>query len=383
VRLVAGRLEERSFDLQAFVPDPLPPKIDHRKLLLDVHPEVLVATRELARLDGIAHWMPDPYLLLYTLLAREAKMSSRIENTIASIEEVSGVELNPKNATNDARLINNYVKAMRLGMDSPLPVCKRLILDMHRSLLEGVRGEDKTPGRFRDNQVVIGDEQLPPSEARFVPPPPGPLLVDAVDRWEKFVNSADPILPEIVTIAISHYQFEAIHPFRDGNGRIGRAIANLSLCKGPTGVLSRPLVYVSGFIDKHRQAYYDLLLRVSTKGDWASWVRFFCGALAAEARDSSERIRRVLDLRSDYIRRVSKPKDSASLARLVDFLFQHPVLNIAKAAELLGLRVQSAARIVARLEERGVITETTAKDYGRSWAARELLAIIEDENEPT
>jgi Fic family protein len=383
VRVVGGRLDERVVELKAFVPNPLPPDLDLSTFIFDVHADVLEATRELSRLDGIAHSLPDPYLLLFPLLLREAKMSSRIENTVASIEEVAVTGSFPYKAPDEAREIRNYITAMRHGMDSPLPVCKRLILEMHRLLLDGTRGDDKAPGRFRDGQVVIGDESRSPDQARFVPPPPGQTLLDLIDRWEIFVNTKHDALNEIIKIAMAHYQFEAIHPFRDGNGRIGRAIANLSLCKAPTPVISRPLVYVSGFFDKHRQDYYKLLLRVSTNGDWVSWVRFFCRAFVSEAKDSADRIRRLLDLRDDYIKRVSKPKDSASLTRLVDGLFRAPLMRIAEAASLLGVQPRAASRLVGRLQERGILTEITGKDHGRVWAAKELLAIVDRELEPS
>lgn len=382
IRVVGGRLDERSVDLQAFVPHPLPPKVKTREFLAETQADVLLATSELARLDGLSHWLPDPHLLLFPLFLREAKMSSRIENTVSSIEEVTLAGTNPALATDDAREIRNYVSAMRHGMDSPLPMCRRLLLEMHRILLESTRGEDKTPGYFRTGQVIIGDEFRSPAEARFIPPPAGRELSESLDQWERFVNTPEPELPTVVAVALAHYQFEAIHPFRDGNGRIGRAAASLSLCKSPKPLLSRPFVYVSGYFDKHRQHYYDLLLRVSTHGDWSSWTRFFCQALASEAVDSASRIKRLIDLRDDFVKRVSKPKDSAALPLLINLLFQHPVVSINKAAELLTIPPQSALRLVNRLVDRGILTEITGKNYGRSWSARELLAVIDDESEP-
>ena len=254
------------------------------------------------------------------------------------------------------------------------------MLEMHATLLEGVRGNDKGPGQFRNGQVIIGDENSPAEDARFVPPPPGPHLADCLDRFEKFVNDSSHSLPPLVAIAMAHYQFECIHPFRDGNGRIGRAIAAIQMCKGPEPLLRRPFVYISGFFDRFRSEYYDLLLRVSTHGDWTSWVRLFLSAVAAEARESASRVRRILELRDDYRSRITRRRASILLHRFIDHLVASPMITTRRAADLLGIAPQAAQRHINELQSKNILEETTGSNYGRIWAARELLRIIDDES---
>ncbi len=375
-----GAPESIRVEGKAFVPNPLPPKnIAWESTLGQLMPQLLRATHELARLDGLASNLENPHLLLYPLLLREAKLSSRIENTIASAEEVVLMEAGEILTSTDAEELRNYIDAVNYGIKSPLPVCNRLIQEMHQLLMRNVRGADKQPGQFRDMQAMIGRDGQGLATARFVPPPPGALLVQGMNDLEKFINDNDGTIPQLVRSAMAHYQFEAIHPFRDGNGRIGRAIAALSLCKGPSAPMSKPFVYLSGYFDAHRQSYYDHLLMVSVEDAWSAWIAFYLEAVADEAASSHLRVRKLLELRRSYIERVTEPRSSSLLPRIVDELFKRPWLRTPILAERLGISAQAAQRQIDRLVERKIVEQATQRDYKRIWVAREILGIIEEE----
>jgi Fic family protein len=367
----------------AFVPNPLPPQFsdqERRVFLGTLIDEIGMATEALARLDGAARGLKNPHLLLYPLMLRDAQLSSKIENTIATAEEVVLAEAGRENLRDEAREVANYVAALNHGVNSELPLCNRLIRDMHKKLMSGVRGEDKRPGEFRTIQVMIGKKGQTIADARFVPPPPGEHLRACLDSFERFLNSTSHGLPQIVAIALAHYQFECIHPFEDGNGRIGRALAALSLCKEPRPVLQKPFVYVSAYFERHQDEYYERLLRVSTNGEWMEWVRFFLSALTEEAGDTLGRIKKVLDLHAELMAIVRVPKASAVVPQLIDDLFGRPWTNAARAAQRLGIKPQAAQRHIDRLAEAGIIEEVTGGNYNRLWVFKRLLQIIEEEN---
>lgn len=377
------RLESKGW---AFVPNPLPPMLD-ATMRADVYGSLSFVMEELGRLDGLARSLQNPHLLLYPLALREAKLSSQIENTIASAEEVVLAEAMEARSKSEAVEVLNYIHALNMAMDSELPISNRLICEMHLLLLQNVRGDDKQPGQFRNIQVFIGGDGQGLEQARFVPPPPGETLAACMNDLERFINDTRHRLPPLVAIAMAHYQFEAIHPFRDGNGRIGRAVAALSLCKGPMPILLKPFVYFSDFFERNRQEYYDHLLRVSTHGDWKGWIEFFLQAAKQQATDASARIRRVLELRAEYVRRVTEPKASSLLVQLVDALFARPAVTTSDVAAILRIKPQAAQRHIDRLVEKRIIEEATGKSYGRIWIARGLLRLIEaddpNQEEPT
>lgn len=371
----------------AFVPNPLPPNLDRIRFLGQISDALLAATANLARLDGLARTLINPHLLLHPFGLREAKLSSKIENTIASAEEVALVEAGRPPAHGDAIEVWNYVRALEHGLRSSLPLCNRLIREMHRILMEGVRGQEQQPGEFRSVQNFIGRDGDTLATARFVPPPPGAELQRAMDAFEAFLNDRDHAWPPVVAIAMAHYQFESIHPFRDGNGRVGRLIAALSFCEGEGAVVSKPLVYVSAFFERHRREYYDRLLGVSLRGEWREWVEFFLTAVAAQADDALRRAQRLLDLRAAFVERVTEARASALLPKLIDHLFDRPAVTTASVAVHLGLRPQAAQRHIDRLAEKGILHEATGGTYNRVWVATELIEIVEaddatEENPP-
>ncbi len=382
-RVVGTKIEHFEQVGLAFVPDPLPPKLSdqqRREFLGSLIDEIGSATEGLARLDGAARGLKNPHLLLYPLMLRDAQLSSKIENTIATAEEVVLAEAGRENLRDEAREVANYVASLNHGLKSDLPLCNRLIREMHKALMSGVRGDEKRPGEFRNIQVMIGKKGQTLESARFVPPPPGQHLRSCLDAFERFLNSTTHGLPQIVAIALAHYQFECIHPFEDGNGRIGRAIAALSLCKEPCPVLEKPFVYVSAYFERHQDEYYERLLRVSTDGDWMGWVRFFLNALAEEAADTLKRINRVLDLHAELMAIVRVPKASAVVPQLIDGLFTRPWTNAAHASKLLGIKPQAAQRHIDKLAQAGIIEEVTGGTYNRLWLFKKLLQIIEEKN---
>jgi Fic family protein len=359
---------------QAFVPDPLPPKLDLERFIGRLYPDLAAAESSLARLDGVAGTMVNPELLLRPLRMREAKLSSQIENTLASAEEIALVDAGRPVARHEGREVWNYLRALEHGLASPLPLCNRLIKEMHAILMEGVRGEDKGPGEYRKVQNYIGTDGATLQHARFVPPPPA-HVGQAMDDLERFLNTRSEQLPWLLATAMAHYQFECIHPFRDGNGRLGRLLIALSMCKA--GVLARPLVYISAYFEQHRQIYYDLLLRVSARGDWEEWVRFFCTGISTQAEDGIARSRRLRDLRDHFRKQLSARRASALSLILVDHLFQRPAVTNAGVCELLSVTPPTAQLHIDSLVSKGILTEITGGSYGRVYMAKSILSIIE------
>lgn len=370
----------------AFVPDPLPPQIDRDQFIGRVSEELLAAQSELSKLEGTVGSLPSPELLLRPFRLREAKLSSRIENTVASVEEVALAAAGRAPQRDEVSEVRNYVDALEHGLSSDWPLGNRLFCEMHEILLRNVRGDDKRPGQFRDGQVYIGDDTRGFTAARFVPPPPGEPLLRCMRDYEQFLNpdayanSDRPTrtrYPRLIEIAMAHYQFEAIHPFNDGNGRLGRLIVAISLCRD--GLLARPIVYVSAYFERNRQRYYDLLLRVSTHGDWESWTRFFCEAVAAEARDAIVRAGRLRNLRQRYLDAVTSKRASALTPRLIDYLFVQPAVRTSHVAEHLGISTPAAQGHINKLVEKNILQEATGSNYGRIYVARGILGAVEDD----
>ena len=362
-----GRLVPASGVL-AFVPDPLP-----RELPLDSGVVYLLdqASQAVARLDGVGEALPDPGLLIAPFLRREAVLSSRIEGASASVTDVCAAEATDA-PRGDAREVVNCVSALRHGADrlGELPICVRLARELHEVLLAGVHGQDRRPGEIRTTQVWIGAPAI--GDASFVPPPPD-LLGGLLGDWETFVHDEAP-LPPLVRCALMHYQFEAIHPFRDGNGRIGRLLIPLLLME--RGVLRHPLLYLSAWFERHRQRYYDELYAVSATGDWTPWLRFFLEGVREQAADAMSRTRSIRDLQEDYRRRLLETGASANVLQLADALFTSPVITRPLVAAKLDVTYAGARLIVDRLVEAGVV-QPWLDTRPRLFVARELLDLLE------
>ena len=359
----------------AFVPPPLPPVLEFDASLVTTLSE---ADRALGRLAGVGSSLPNPYLLITPFLRREAVLSSRIEGTQATLSELVLFEAIPgtRAGINDVGEVANYVQALEMGIApyQPLPLSLRLIRDLHGVLMTHVRGQERTPGEFRTSQNWIGPPGALINNSTFVPPPPHEML-QALDRLERYLHaSAD--LPPIVRLALIHYQFEAIHPFLDGNGRVGRLLMSLLLHHWQ--VLPQPLLYVSAFFEGHRNDYYRLLLETSTQSAWQPWISFFATAVADQATDALTRSGRLLDLREVYRARLVGARTSSLPLRLVDELFMRPAITIGRAQEALGVTWRSAQLIVEKLVQARIVEEMTRQARNRVYLAREIIGLLEE-----
>ncbi|MFT5422800.1 MAG: Fic family protein [Phycisphaerales bacterium] len=326
--------------------------------------------RALGRLDGLDAGSP----VLRPIWLREARSSSAIENTVATAEEVALVASGLEFEHSAPREVHNNLRALEHGLASSLPLSRRLLLEMHGLLLEGVRGGEARPGEFRGGPVYIGNASRGFSAARFVPPP-AQEIERLIANHERFVNDPPEGFGELLAIGIAHYQFEAIHPFRDGNGRLGRLLISHGLCKH--GLLSRPLVSVSAYIDAHRPRYYELLLRVSTHGDWAAWLAFIVDAVSHEATDAARRSGLLTALRADYLRRLGESRVTERMEPLIDALFERPATTAGLIASSMGVTDATARRYIDRFVGAGVLIEVTGKGYAKRYIASEIIELIE------
>ena len=358
----------------AFLPTPAP-----RTLFLDP-PTIRLLSRadhRLGTLSGAASRLLNPHLISAQMLRREAILSSRIEETIATPEQIALFELGGESRTADAREVGNFVRAMEHAIgavESGDPITTRLILATHKILMNGVRGGRERPGEFRTVQNYIGrstDIHL----ARFVPPPhlELPLLLSDLER---LMNEDAEELPTLVRIAIAHYQFEAIHPFRDGNGRIGRLLVTLMLVR--EGLLPGPLLPLSSAFDQRRDAYVDHLLQVSRAGDWSSWIRYFLESVIISAEEAMGLVKALDDLRAAMHSQLQSARSSALLIKLADSLFERPATSIGAAGKLLEVTSASASAIITKLVNVGMLTEITGRTRDRVYVARRILAVMSD-----
>lgn len=372
----SGELVKTVEGLWAFVPNPLPPHFDFGPMTIK---KLSLADLALGELKGIGQMLPNAHLLIAPFLRREAVLSSRIEGTIASLDQLILFEVEPSRDSGnpDVGEVANYVTAMEYGLErlNQLPVSLRLIRELHEKLLTGVRGQDRRPGEFRKSQNAIGQRGRPVEEARYIPPPVAEMT-QALSDFELFIHEPSD-LPFLVQLALVHYQFEAIHPFLDGNGRIGRLLLSLLLCE--KGYLTQPLLYISGFFEKNRDRYIDSLLRVSQEGDWVGWVDFFLEGVAEQSSDVVERSGLLIALRQQYRERAQTARASALTLQLVDELFQTPGLTIPGAQARLGVTYASALRGVERLVALGILKEVTGQQRNRVYLAPEILSIINSE----
>jgi len=353
----------------AFVPPPLPP--DWRP-----GPATLMrlseADQAVGRLAGSGQTMANPHLLIRPFARKEAVLSSKIEGTRSEYEDAVLFELEPsKSQAPDANEVQNYIDAMSHGLArlGELPLTRRLFCEIHEKLLASGRGQHRSPGHFRRNQVWIGAEGLGIESARFVPPPV-PEMKRAFDRLERFLNEP-PQLPLLIRLALVHYQIEAIHPFEDGNGRIGRLLITLMLCK--EGVLPLPLLYLSAYFEKHRQEYYDLLLAVSREEAWDRWVAFFLDGVVTQANDGIQRSIKLGELRDSYHRKLHGTRSTSLLLRLVDRLFERPATSAPVAAGFLEVTHTSSMKYLRQLEALGIVVEVTGAPRDKVFVAREII----------
>ena len=359
-----------------FDPDPLPPSLH-----LDVNTVNLLATAERAvgELNGIGRMLPNPHLLIRPFLRREAVLSSRIEGTVTNLKQLLLFEAEPTNRSSspDVQEVINYVRAMEYGLKrlENLPVSLRLIREVHEQLMEGVRGQSKSPGEFRIIQNYIAGPSQSIQQARYVPPPVTEMS-QALADLERFMHSSSDT-PFLIQLALIHYQFEAIHPFEDGNGRIGRLLLSLLMCERE--YLSQPLLYLSGYLERNRDTYMDCLLRVSQRCDWLSWISFFLEGVSSQAKDAISRTGQLLNLWQDYRSRLQAARSSSLTLQLVDLLFTTPAVTAPYVQYELGVTQASARRTIERLEKDGILQEATGQRRNRVYIATEVFSILDAE----
>jgi len=355
-----------------FIPAPLPSEIPY-----DPHLVLALSRADaaLSELSGLGRHIINPHLLIASYIRKEAVLSSRIEGTRAGIADLLLDDLeSPDNESDnvDIREVQNYVTALEYGIDrlNSLPLSLRLVREIHGCLMEGVRGGNATPGEFRRSQNWIGPAGSTLADAPFVPPPADEML-DCLAKWELFLQDRGSF-PELIQCALLHEQFEAIHPFLDGNGRIGRLLVTLFLIE--RGRLSQPLLYMSAYIEAHRQEYYDLLQRVRIYGDWNSWLHYFLRGVEETSKQAVQQASALMDLREQPHAEVrSKPKAAA----LIDPLFTNPYMTVSRAAELLQVSLPTARQVVKALEELRVLQEVTGRAWGKTYVALRILKLIE------
>jgi Fic family protein len=370
----SGKLVQTTNGYCAYVPNDLPPILEWDTELVS---QLSRSDLAMGTLSGLGETLPNPHLLIYPFIRREAVLSSRIEGTQSSLSDLLLFEATQVEKQRDVREVQNYVYAMEYGLKrlNELPLSLRFIRELHGILMEGVRGEHSTRGEFRQSQNWIGTDGATLNEATFVPPPVAEMQA-CLGQLEKFFHS-DTKLPPLVQVAMVHYQFETIHPFLDGNGRIGRLLVTLLLCQ--KNVLTKPLLYLSAFFEQHRQEYYELLLKVSQTGEWREWIVFFLKAVTEQSEDAVSRSRRLLELLRGYSQTAREKHLTPTSGQLVELIFMKPVLNVKTAQEFLKVSYPSAQNAISSLEEVGILTEITGRRRDKAYAANEILKALGEE----
>ncbi|MBD3278239.1 MAG: Fic family protein [Candidatus Aegiribacteria sp.] len=334
------------------------------------------ADRAVSELAGVARTLPNPHLLIGPFMRQEAVISSKIEGTQASFSDLLYFEAAriKEDQVPDVREVANYVKAMEYGLSrlNDLPMSLRLIKELHSILMNEVRGYKSTPGEFRRSQNWIGPPGCLLSGASYVPPPVNEMK-DALSDLESYFHS-ETDTPPLIKLAMIHYQFESIHPFLDGNGRIGRLLTSLQLVA--YDLLPQPLLYLSAFFEQNRDQYYDLLLDVSRKGEWENWIMFFLHAVEVQSKDAVARSDRLLDLWQGYRDRLQEARASALLLQLVDYLFEFPAVTNPMATKKLGVTPRSTQLNIDKLIASGILEEITGQKRNRMYVAKEIINII-------
>ena len=371
---------------RAFLPAPLPPA---PPVQMDGELPALLsqADRVLGRLDGSIQTLPNPELFVLMYVRKEAVLSSLIEGTQSSLQDVLEAEarvLAPKRRESAGEVVN-YIRAMYAGLArlDELPVSVRLIREIHRELLRGVRGSHPslTPGELRRSQNWIGPSGCTINEAVFVPPPPD-LAPDALGKLEQFWHRDDD-MPPLLKIGLVHAQFETIHPFLDGNGRIGRLLITFLLTEKE--ILQKPALYLSHYFRRHQQTYYDLLQSVRDTGDWESWLAFFLRGVNAVSIEATETSRRILDLREEHRAVVTERfgRAAGNGHRALDRLYERPIVSVSEIQEIIGQSYPAANDLVSRLVEANVLREITGQTRNRAFAYQSYINLFSDAPLPT
>lgn len=373
----AGRYAMQPGGYRAFLPRSLPP--DPPLQMSDTLLQALsLADQALGRLDGAADILPDPDLFVFMFVRKEAVLSSEIEGTRATLIDVLEYEAGHvrQGRAQDALEVVNYIQALNHGLRriGEIPVSQRLIREIHAELMRGVRGSNRQPGEFRTTQNWIGRPHATLSEADFVPPPPH-HLPESLGTFERFLHLQDR-LPVLLRVGLAHAQFETIHPFLDGNGRIGRLLISLLLCE--RGVLRRPLLYLSNFFRREQVRYYERLQAVRDRGDWEGWLAFFLQGVAEVAGSAAATARQVLALRERHRQDIAQQLGARAGRgqQLLDALFRRPVIDVRSVAEATSLTYAAANQLTAEFERLGVLVETTGQRRHRRFSYAPYLQLF-------
>ncbi len=368
----SGTYIKQTTGYRAFIPAPLPPR---PSIKLDGKQQRLLSQADmaLARLDGLGQVLPGADLFISMYVRKEALLSSQIEGTQASLEDLFEFERGEKPENiNDVAEVVNYIKALQYGMQrlDRFPMSLRLIKEIHRTLLEGTRGGSKTPGAFRKSQNWIGPPGCTLNNAAFVPPPPHEAD-RAMGDLEKYMHKAAHF-PVLIDCALMHYQFETIHPFLDGNGRLGRLLISFYLYW--KGVLHKPLLYLSFFLKKYRQEYYDRLNMVRENGDYEQWIAFFLQGVAETAASAVDTAKKILELQNSHRNLLWQKKISSPLAvGILEKLFYTPYVSVNDLAKEFRISFQAAATLVTQLEGAGILSEVTGRKRDKRYIYKQYL----------
>ncbi len=373
----SGKLITQPGGYKAFVPEKLPPGPPLR-IEGALQNLLLQADMALARLDGMGYFLPNADLFIAMYVRKEALLSSQIEGTQASLEDIFEYESGDKPENiNDVAEVINYIRALNYGMDrlKTLPMSLRLIKEIHGVLMQGTRGGNKTPGEFRKTQNWIGPPGSTLKDARYIPPPPHEV-VKTMGDLEQYIHKGRK-LPVLIDCGLVHYQFESIHPFLDGNGRVGRLLITFYLYFRE--VLHRPLLYLSYYFKKNRQEYYDRLNMVRDKGDYEQWIAFFLKGVVETADSAVETARKILELQTKHRELLWKKKLSSPLAvGILERLFQKPYVSVNDVAKEFSISFQAASTLVSQLEGAGILHEITGKKRDKRFIYAAYISILSE-----
>ncbi len=360
-------------EYKSFRPTPLPPNPD-LVINSDMVKKLVEANRDLMRLDTASKYIPDVKLYILMYVRKEALISSQIEGTQCTLDDILDPYID-SNKNIDIEEVINYISACLYAIDRlhTLPLCNRFLREIHLELIKGIRGNDKNPGEFRKSQNWIGAANCLLKDARFIPP-----NVDDMNRamsdLEKYINEGDDYDP-LIRIALIHYQFETIHPFLDGNGRVGRLLILLYLLS--QGIISEPIIYISYFLKKNQIEYYDRITEVRNSGNYEQWVSFFLDAVSAAAKDSMATIVELRDLHIKNIERLPKTnRKNDNVRRVFDYIEQYPIIDIRKTSQTLELSYNTVSTAINKLVQIGILKDTTNYSRNRVFVYEEYLDII-------
>ena len=375
----SGRYIRQSAGYRAFIPAPLPP--EPPVAMAGLQDLLSRADRALGRLDGSVLTLPNPDLFVFMYVRKEAVLSSQIEGTQSSLQDVLAAEarLFDRERPSDVREVLNYIEAMHYGLERlrELPVSVRLIREIHEHLMRGVRGSRLAPGELRTSQNWIGPAGCSLNEASFVPPPPD-TVPELLSDLERFLHRPDD-LPALIKIGLVHAQFETIHPFLDGNGRVGRLLITFLLCS--QDILHKPVLYLSYYFKRHRQAYYDHLQAVRDSGDWEGWLTFFLRGVTKVSEQATETARRILQMREAHRSAIAENMGYAAGNghRVLETLFERPIVSVKDVKDVTGTSYAAANQLVKRLEGLGLLEEITGQTRNRRFRYAPYIRLFTDE----